>query len=47
MAQKTEVTEAQYVAFEEGKVDLPFSFLHKCALTFGIDMKELFIEMII
>ena len=41
MAQKTEVTEAQYVAFEEGKVDLPFSFLHKCALTFGIDMKEL------
>lgn len=41
MAQKTEVTEEQYVAFEEGKADLPFSFLHKCALTFGIDMKEL------
>jgi len=41
MAQNTEVTEAEYVAFEEGKADLPFSFLHKCALTFGIDMKEL------
>ena len=41
MAQKTEVSEAEYTAFEEGKADLPFSFLHKCALTFGIDMKEL------
>ena len=27
--------------YEEGRVDLPFSFIHKCALTFGVEMMDL------
>lgn len=41
MARKTEVTEEQYNAYESGMQDLPFTFIHKCALAFGIEITEL------
>jgi len=41
MTKKTDVTEAQYLSYESGKVDIPFSFIHKCALAFGVDMTDL------
>ncbi len=41
MAEKTEVSLALYKAYETGEVDLPFTFIHKCALAFGIDITDL------
>ena len=41
MAAKTEVDEESYIAYEGGKTDIPFSFIHKCALSFNIEMTEL------
>ncbi len=41
MTEKTNVTESQYLAYESGKEDIPFSFIHKCALAFGVDMTDL------
>ncbi len=41
MAEKTDVNEEQYVVYESGKVDIPFSFIHKCALALGVEMTEL------
>ena len=41
MAKKTEVDEATYRAYESGEQDLPFTFIHKCALAFGIEITEL------
>ncbi len=41
MTEKTNVTVEQYLAFESGKEDIPFSFIHKCALAFGVDMTDL------
>ncbi|MCI8332331.1 MAG: AMP-binding protein [Clostridiales bacterium] len=41
MAEKTGVTLAEYQAYEKGEVDLPFSFIHNCALAFDIDMIDL------
>ena len=41
MAEKTDVTETQYLTYESGKVDIPFSFIHKCALAFNVEMTEL------
>ena len=41
MAEKTDVNEDQYVVYESGKVDIPFSFIHKCALALGVEMTEL------
>ena len=41
MALQTDVTEAEYLALEAGEVDLPFTFIHKCALTFGVELMEL------
>ena len=41
MAEKTEVSLALYKAYESGEVDLPFTFIHKCALVFGIDITDL------
>ena len=41
MAEKTEVSPEQYAAYEEGKIDFPFSFIHKCALVFGIEITDL------
>ncbi len=41
MARKTEVSEELYVEYESGSTDLPFTFIHKCALAFGIEITEL------
>ena len=41
MAEKTEVSVEQYRIYESGEVDIPFTFIHKCALTFQIDMSDL------
>ena len=41
MAQMTEVSEDTYRLYESGMVDLPFSFLHKCAKVFGIEITVL------
>ena len=41
MAQKTEVTPEDYKVFEAGEKDFPFTFIHKCALAFGIDITDL------
>ena len=43
MAEKTEVSLALYKAYESGEVDLPFTFIHKCALAFGIDITDLLV----
>ena len=41
MAEKTDVDEALYLSYEAAKVDLPFTFIHKCAQVFGVDMSDL------
>ncbi len=41
MAEKTDVSEAEYLIYETAGADLPFSFLHKCALAFGVDLTDL------
>ena len=41
MAEKTEVSEEQYIIFESAQADIPFSFIHKCALTFDVELTEL------
>lgn len=41
MALKTEVSVEQYLTYEKGEADLPFTFIHKCSLAFGIEMTEL------
>ena len=35
-----QVDEKTYVEYESGNIDLPFSFIHKCALAFGIELTE-------
>ncbi len=41
MAAKTEVTVAEYEQYENGELDFPFSFIHKCSLAFGIGITDL------
>ena len=41
MAEKTEVSQEKYREYESGTVDIPFSFIHKCALVYGVEMTEL------
>lgn len=41
MAQRTEVTLRQYREYEKCEADLPFTFIYKCALAFGIELTEL------
>ncbi len=41
MAQKTEVTANEYIRYEAGELDFPFSFIHKSALAFGIGITDL------
>ncbi len=41
LAEKIGISEDEYVALETGSSDLPFSFIHKCALVFGVEMMEL------
>ena len=41
MAAFTEVSEDLYQRYESGAEDLPFTFIHKCALTFGVEIIDL------
>ena len=41
MAEKTGVSEAAYIQYETGDVDLPFTFIHKCAIALGIEITDL------
>ena len=41
MAAKTDVDENLYISYESGKIDIPFSFLHKCAVEFDVELTEL------
>ncbi|MBQ3080175.1 MAG: AMP-binding protein [Clostridia bacterium] len=41
MALRTEVSLEMYVMYEEGQLDFPFSFIHKCALELGVEITDL------
>ena len=41
MAKKVGVEPDMYCRYENGELDFPFSFLHKCSLEFGIGITEL------
>ncbi len=41
MAEKTQVSLDEYRAYENGTDDMPFSFVHKCALAFGVELTDL------
>lgn len=41
MAELTENSEAQYRLYESGTTDLPFTFMHKCAKAFGLEITDL------
>ena len=41
MADKTYVTTDEYVMYENAKADLPFTFIHKCAIAFDIEITDI------
>ena len=41
MSEKTGFSTEQYKIYEKGADDLPFSFIHKCAIAFEIDIADL------
>ena len=41
MAELTEISEELYCSYESGSVDLPFTFIHKCAKAFGIEITDI------
>ena len=41
MAEKTEVSLDKYLLFEAGKLDFPFTFIHKCALAFHLEINDI------
>ena len=41
MAEKTEISQELYREYEAGTADLPFTFMHKCAKIFGLELTEL------
>ena len=41
LAKKTGVTLDEYIACEEGKSDLNFAFLYRCALALGVDVTDI------
>ena len=41
MADKTEVTVEEYRRYEAGELDFPFTFIHKCALAFGVGITDI------
>ncbi len=41
MSELTEVSENDYRTYETGEVDLPFTFIHKCAAAFGVEITVL------
>ena len=41
MAEKTNLSAETYSNYESGTIDLPFTFIHKCALAFGIGITDI------
>ena len=41
MAKLTDLSEDTYLSYESGTVDLPFTFMHKCAKVCGIEITEI------
>ncbi len=41
MAEMTELPQELYIQYEAGTTDLPFTFMHKCAKIFGLELTEL------
>ena len=41
MAEMTEVSEEAYVSYESGTIDLPFTFIHKCAKAYGLEITDI------
>ena len=41
MAEKTGVTEEQYIQCEEGLADLNFAFIYRCANAFNVDVTDI------
>ncbi|MDR2359704.1 MAG: cupin domain-containing protein [Oscillospiraceae bacterium] len=41
LAANAKVTAEEYTRYENGEVDFPYSFLHHCAESFGVDVVEL------
>ena len=41
MAELTEISDDTYKMYESGVTDLPFTFLHKCAKVFGVEITVL------
>ena len=41
MAKNTDTTVSEYLQYEEGLTDFPFTFIHKCSLAFGIELADL------
>ena len=41
MAQKTAVSEEEYIACENGESDLNFAFIYRCALAFNVDVTDI------
>ncbi len=41
MADKTDVSTEDYRLYESGQMDMPFSFIHKCALAFDLELTDL------
>lgn len=41
MAEKTDTTVGEYRRYENGELDFPFTFIHKCAIAFGIAITDL------
>ena len=41
MAEKTGVTANEYIACEEGRADLTFAFIYRCATAFRVDVTDL------
>ena len=40
-AQKTGVSVENYLQYENGEADIPFTFIHKCTLAFGVELADL------
>ena len=36
-----DIPEDLYVQYESGEQDLPFTFMHKCSMAFGVELTEL------
>ncbi|MEA4969609.1 MAG: AMP-binding protein [Candidatus Pelethousia sp.] len=41
MARRTNLSLADYLSYESAQADLPFTFIHKCALTFNVGITDL------